>query len=80
MKQKDDGMTTLDIRDMNDVVVVSFKHAQLVDLACHGQDRQEFVKGSPSLPQASSLSQLCPRTWLDTPTTGPSAKTDAASR
>jgi anti-sigma B factor antagonist len=44
MKQKDDGMTTLDIRDMNDVVVVSFKHAQLVDDAVVSQVAREFRK------------------------------------
>ena len=37
-------MTTLDIRDMNDVVVVSFKLAKLVDDAVVGQVAEEFQK------------------------------------
>lgn len=37
-------MTTLDIRDMNDVVVASFKHATLVDDAVVSQVAGEFRK------------------------------------
>jgi anti-anti-sigma factor len=44
IKQKDAVMTTLDIREMNDVVVVSFKQAQLVDDTVVNQVAVEFRK------------------------------------